>query len=691
MKLVGKKWQALLLAAVLVFNFSAPAFASNVASEEKGPTSEETIIDWTDNDDYALKLVEEDTAYTYTGEAIEPKVKVICKQYGENGETEIEVPNEEEQVYQVSYEHNIDAGTASVKAIALENSGYKGELSTEFEIQAADISSANVTLAATEYTYNGSEKTPAVTVELNGKLLEKETDYTVEYVDNTAVGTAKAVVRGVGNYSGETFAEFKILFKTPVLSTSTEYNKVNLTWTKVPGVDGYEILRSQSKDTGYKVLTTITSAEICSYIDKNVTFNKTYYYKIRGYQETNGEKVYTDESSVCKQRIRPAQVSLNKISRITYNSLKLTWGKVAGASGYAIYRSTTKNGEYKLVAKVKKGSVLSYTDKNLTCGKKFYYKVKAYRTVEDTNYYGSESNIRYHYTKPAKVEFSNTQTTYKSTKITLNWKKTAGAAGYEVYRATSKNGTYKKVKTLSGKSTTSWTNTGLSKTKTYYYKVRAYYKMDGKTFYGSYSSVFKKTKAGWRYVNGYKLYYNASGKLVKDVSSIIGKQSSYVIKVNKQMNCVTIYAKDGNNGYIIPVKAMICSTGYATPTGTFSTPAKYRWHTLMGPSYGQWCTRIYKSFLFHSVFYNGYNNNNALSVNAYNKLGITASHGCVRLTAGDAKWIYDNCKLNTKVIIYNSSSAGPLGKPSAYKLPSWHTWDPTDPNMKSKCKSRGCH
>lgn len=175
------------------------------------------------------------------------------------------------------------------------------------------------------------------------------------------------------------------------------------------------------------------------------------------------------------------------------------------------------------------------------------------------------------------------------------------------------------------------------------------------------------------------------------MSNIIGKQSSYVIKVNKQQNCVTVYAKDGSNGYIIPVKAMICSTGYSTPTGTFYTPAKYRWHTLMGPSYGQWCTRIYKSFLFHSVFYNGYNNNNALSVSAYNKLGITASHGCVRLTAGDAKWIYDNCKLSTKVIIYNSSTSGPLGKPSAYKLPYWHTWDPTDPNMKSKCKSRGCH
>lgn len=90
-----------------------------------------------------------------------------------------------------------------------------------------------------------------------------------------------------------------------------------------------------------------------------------------------------------------------------------------------------------------------------------------------------------------------------------------------------------------------------------------------------------------------KLYYDAQGKLVKDVSKIIGKQSSYVIKVNKKMNVVTVYAKDGDNGYIIPVKSFVCSGGAATPIGTFYTPAKYRWQTLMGPCYGQWCTRIH--------------------------------------------------------------------------------------------------
>ncbi len=196
---------------------------------------------------------------------------------------------------------------------------------------------------------------------------------------------------------------------------------------------------------------------------------------------------------------------------------------------------------------------------------------------------------------------------------------------------------------------------------------------------------------GWAYLDGYKYYFDTEGVLQTDLESILGTQSSYVIKVNKTCNVVTVYAKDGNNGYIIPVKSFVCSTGEDTPLGTFQTPNKYRWWELMGPCWGQWCTRITGGVLFHSVYYSANGNNKTLSVSAYNKLGTTASHGCVRLTAGDAKWIYDNCSLGTTVIIYESSDPGPYGKPSAYTLLSSHTWDPTDPNAYYLCQLYGCH
>ena len=187
-----------------------------------------------------------------------------------------------------------------------------------------------------------------------------------------------------------------------------------------------------------------------------------------------------------------------------------------------------------------------------------------------------------------------------------------------------------------------------------------------------------------------RLFYDGNGNVIEDVSSIIGGNHTFELYVNKTKNMVTVYTTEGN--VYIPVKRFICSQGGSnTPEGIFYTPAKYRWQELMGPCWGQWCTRINGGVLFHSVFYKQYQNNQTLSVNAYNKLGTTCSHGCVRLTAGDAKWIYDNCALSTKVVIYSKGGYEPFSKPTAYKLPSWHTWDPTDPNMYWKCQQNGCH
>lgn len=165
--------------------------------------------------------------------------------------------------------------------------------------------------------------------------------------------------------------------------------------------------------------------------------------------------------------------------------------------------------------------------------------------------------------------------------------------------------------------------------------------------------------------------FGFSGTVKADAAS-----KKYVIKINKKMNCVTIYEKK-SSGKLKPVKAMVCSAGSATPIGTFPLGEKMRWHTLNGPCYGQYCTRITRGFLFHSVWY--YRQTpSALAVKEYNKLGTTASHGCVRLMVADAKWIYDNVPSGSQVTIYNSSDPGPLGKPKAVKLSGRTNWDPSD-------------
>ncbi len=151
----------------------------------------------------------------------------------------------------------------------------------------------------------------------------------------------------------------------------------------------------------------------------------------------------------------------------------------------------------------------------------------------------------------------------------------------------------------------------------------------------------------------------------------------YHIKVNRYTNTVTVYKKQ-NDGTYSPVKAMLCSTGGSkTPLGTFRTSAKYRWRSLFFGVYGQYATRIYGSILFHSIPYLR-PNASTMQKGEYEKLGTSASHGCVRLAAEDVKWIYDNCSYGTKVTIYSSKDPGPLGKPEAVPYPKYTGYDPTD-------------
>ncbi len=164
----------------------------------------------------------------------------------------------------------------------------------------------------------------------------------------------------------------------------------------------------------------------------------------------------------------------------------------------------------------------------------------------------------------------------------------------------------------------------------------------------------------------------------------------YSITVNKATNCVTVYQKD-TEGNFTPVKAMICSVGKNkndTPSGNFKTQAKYKWRALFGNVYGQYATRINGHILFHSVYYKT-TDPSTLKTEEYNKLGTAASAGCVRLTAADAKWIYDNCKIGTQVNIIENGT-DPLPRPEALKLgenTTYPNWDPTDPSPENPWKN----
>ena len=173
----------------------------------------------------------------------------------------------------------------------------------------------------------------------------------------------------------------------------------------------------------------------------------------------------------------------------------------------------------------------------------------------------------------------------------------------------------------------------------------------------------------------------------------------YAVKVNRAANTLTVYERDSSGEYSIPVRAMICSTGEDTPLGTYYTyddptdtkwDPEYPWWPLYGNVYGLFAYGIEGSTLFHSVPY--YSPIRwKLEYEEFNKLGESASMGCVRLCVRDVMWIFSHCPNGTMVTFYDDADdPGPLGKPAMMKIDPespFSGWDPTDPDDKNPWKN----
>lgn len=171
-------------------------------------------------------------------------------------------------------------------------------------------------------------------------------------------------------------------------------------------------------------------------------------------------------------------------------------------------------------------------------------------------------------------------------------------------------------------------------------------------------------------------------------NTTVDTRPDYVIYVNRALNCVTV-KQQNEDGSLTSVQSFVCSCGregHETPEGTFHTSNYYEWRKMVDGTYGRYAVRFNGKILFHSIPYLN-KSPNSLEWEEYNKLGQNASLGCVRLSVKDVKWIYDNCKPGTTVVVYSDpETAGDLGKPSASKIDSdssFKNWDPTDTDARN--------
>lgn len=254
------------------------------------------------------------------------------------------------------------------------------------------------------------------------------------------------------------------------ISGDTASGKPKLSWNAVGGAAKYRIYRATSKTGAYSYLDSTTST---AFIDESAKAGTNYYYKVKA---MNGDSAsgYSNIVNRCCDLKKPV-VTL-KVDTAS-GKPKVTWEKISGAEKYYIVRATSKNGTYKKVATV---SGTSYIDKETKAGKTYYYKVKALHEKDAADSAYSAVTSRVCDLKKPVVTIS-----LKSGDPRIKWEAISGAEKYQVYRATSKDGEYKLVKTT--KTATSFTDTDVKAGKTYYYKVMAIHETEAAN--SAYSTV----------------------------------------------------------------------------------------------------------------------------------------------------------------------------------------------------------
>jgi len=307
---------AILLAGLLVMDLFSPAGVKAASNESSAVLVEDTELFAAAISIANATVTLPKAEYGYTGKAITPTVTVVV-----DGVTLVKDTD-----YTVSYSNNKEESILLPAVVTVTGKGnYTGTARATFRIVKKSLSDkeCTVTLSKTSYTYNGGANKPNATVVYDGVTLKKDTDYTINYLNNTNAGTATAIITGKGSYGGivtKTFTikEFALSKATITIASNVYYDGK----AKVPEVTVKNGSKKLTKDTDYTLTyanninigtakVTITGKGSCS-----GTVTKTFKIGVKkGASYTVGNYVYNITSA--------SQVAFAGISKQTLTSVKI--------------------------------------------------------------------------------------------------------------------------------------------------------------------------------------------------------------------------------------------------------------------------------------------------------------------------------------------------------------------------------
>lgn len=256
----------------------------------------------------------------------------------------------------------------------------------------------DIRLSRAYFTYDGKVKKPTVTAyNKKGNKLEAGKDYEVTYDSGRKeIGYYGVTVKFKGKYCGDDTLYFDIVpkkvanLKAKLSKKTGGYNDVVLSWKASKGATGYMVY--YKKASAKKWSEPVYVKKGTSFTKKDLAAGTKYKFAVVPYGMTSF-LTYSDDETAYAYATTLKKVTMNKLKK-SGSKIKVSWKDINGESGYQIARATKKNGKYTIIVKSTKANAKSKLVK-AEKGKKYYYKVRAYKLVDGKKVFGLWSTPKY--------------------------------------------------------------------------------------------------------------------------------------------------------------------------------------------------------------------------------------------------------------------------------------------------------
>ncbi len=213
------------------------------------------------------------------------------------------------------------------------------------------------------------------------------------YTADLSKGTYYVKISKYSDYTGKYKLSWNLKVKVSrpndLRVTSRKTTSLKLAWNKVSGVSGYQIQRK----VGSKYKHIAYTSKIY-YTVKDLKSATNYALRVRAYKTIDGKKYFSSWRNLTTPT-KPSKVSIKTPSTNSKHQIIVKWKALTRGSGYQVQFSKKKNFSSVIATKTVSGKTkTSYTGKKFTKGRTYYVRVRGYKTVDGTKYYGAWSNVK---------------------------------------------------------------------------------------------------------------------------------------------------------------------------------------------------------------------------------------------------------------------------------------------------------